>query len=371
MATTKGDLYEILGVPRDASDEEIRRAFRRLARQYHPDVNKGDGAEQRFKEINAAYEILSDPEKRQRYDAFGLAGVDVGAGVGFSGGFGAFTDLFETFFGTDLRRRTGPARGSDLRMDLEIDFLQAVFGGDTKIEVAREQLCSRCGGSGAEPGTRSRRCDRCDGAGEVRAVQNTIFGRVMSAVPCPRCNGEGRVHDQHCSRCRGSGREQAARTLTVTLPAGIDDGQQLRLSGEGEAGHRGGPPGDLYVQVRVRPHPVFKRHANDIVYELRVSPALAALGGSVEIPTVDGPQTIDVPAGTQHASLLRVRGKGVPRLGSSGRGDEVVVVNIVVPTRLSANERKLWEQLRATTPEPDRAAAEKGLFDHLKDVFRG
>src|SRR5919204_473778 len=168
MATTKGDLYEILGVSRGASDEEIRRAFRKLARQYHPDVNKGDGAEQRFKEINAAYEILSDPEKRQRYDAFGLAGVDVGAGVGFSGGFGAFTDLFETFFGTDLRRRTGPARGSDLRMDLEIDFLQAVFGGDTKIEVAREQLCSRCGGSGAEPGTRSRRCDRCDGAGRDR-----------------------------------------------------------------------------------------------------------------------------------------------------------------------------------------------------------
>src|ERR671934_995880 len=331
MATTKGDLYEILGVSRGASDEEIRRAFRKLARQYHPDVNKGDGAEQRFKEINAAYEILSDPEKRQRYDAFGLAGVEPAGG--FTGGFGPFADLFETFFGADLRRRSGPTRGSDLRMEVELEFLEAVFGGDRKIDVAREQLCSRCGGGGAEPGTRTRTCDRCGGSGEVRTVQNTIFGRVMSAVMCPRCNGEGRVHDQHCSRCRGSGREHVSRELTITIPAGIDDGQQLRLTGEGEAGYRGGPPGDLYAQIRVRPHPLFHRRGHDVLYELRVSPALATLGGKLEVPTVDGVESLEIPAGTQHASLIRLRGKGVPRLGAAGRGDEGGHVNGALPAK--------------------------------------
>ena len=371
MATTKGDLYEILGVSRAASDEDIRRAFRRLARQYHPDVNNENGAEIRFKEINAAYEILSDPDKRQRYDAFGLAGVDGGAAGGVSGGFGPFADLFESFFGTDLRRRSGPARGSDLRMELQIEFLEAVFGGDRKIQVGREQLCSRCGGAGAEPGTKTRSCDRCGGSGEVRAVQNTIFGRVMSSAMCPRCNGEGRVHEQHCTLCRGSGREHVLRELTVTLPAGIDEGQPLRLTGEGEAGYRGGPPGDLYVLMHVRPHPVFQRRGQDILYELRVSPALATLGGKVDVPTVDGLQSIDVPAATQHASLLRLRGRGVPRLNSSGRGDQVVVVNVVVPTKLSAKERKLWEEMRETSGEPERSTAEKGLLEHLKDLFRG
>jgi molecular chaperone DnaJ len=256
-------------------------------------------------------------------------------------------------------------------MELELDFLEAVFGGDRKLEVGREQLCARCGGAGAEPGTKSKTCDRCGGAGEVRTVQNTIFGRVMSAAPCPRCNGEGRVHEQHCARCRGTGREHATRELTLTVPAGIDDGQQLRLTGEGEAGFRGGPPGDLYVQIHVRPHPVFQRRGHDLIYELRASPALAALGGTVDVPTVDGMQSIEVPAGTQHASLLRLRGKGVPRLGSSSRGDQIVVINVTVPTKLSAKERKLWEELREVSGEPDRAPAEKGLLDHLKDVFRG
>src|SRR5438093_5766946 len=219
MATTKRDLYEILGVARAANDEEIRRAFRRLARQYHPDVNGEDGAELRFKEINEAYEILSDPEKRQRYDAFGHAGIDATIG-GFSGGFSPFTDLFESFFGADVRRSsTGAIRGSDLRTDVEIEFLEAVFGVDKKIEVVREQLCTRCGGSGGEPGTKTSACDRCGGSGEVRTVQNTFFGRVVSSAQCPRCHGAGRIVETPCTRCRGAGRERTARELTITIPA--------------------------------------------------------------------------------------------------------------------------------------------------------
>lgn len=370
MATAKRDFYAVLGVGRDASDEDIRRAFRRLAREHHPDVNAHDGAEQRFKEINEAYEILSDPERRQRYDAFGHAGVDAGA-TNFTTGFGPFVDLFESFFGTDLRRSSGPLRGSDLRLDLEVDFLEAVFGVDKSVEVPREQLCSRCGGEGAEPGSRATRCERCNGSGEIRTVQNTFFGRVINAGTCPRCGGAGRVVETPCTRCRGSGREHVVRQLTITIPPGIDDGQQLRLSGEGEAGLRGGPPGSLYVLVRVRPHPVFERRGLDIVYELRLSPALAALGGEVEIPTVDGVARVTVPAATQHGLVLRLRAKGVPRLQGSGRGDQLVVVSVVVPKHLSARERQLWQELRTLGKEPERSAAEKGLLDHLRDILRG
>ncbi len=367
----KRDFYEILGVSRDASDEEVRRAFRRLARQYHPDVNKGDGAEQRFKEINEAYEILSDPDKRQRYDAFGHAGVGAGATT-FTTGFGPFADLFESFFGADLRRSSaGPARGPDLRMELEVDFLEAVFGLDKKVEVPREQLCARCGGNGAEPGSKLARCERCGGSGELRTAQNTFFGRVINSATCPRCQGEGRVQERLCARCGGSGREHAVRQLTITIPAGIDDGQQLRLSGEGEAGMRSGPPGNLYVLVRVRPHAVFERRGHEVVYELRISPVLAVLGGEVEIPTLDGLEKVNVGAGTQHGAILRLRGKGVPRLGGSGRGDQLVVVNVVVAKHLSAKERKLWQELRALSGEPERSAEETGLRDHLKDILRG
>ncbi len=354
MATTKRDFYEVLGVSREASDEEIRRAFRRLAREYHPDVNKSDGAEERFKQVNEAYEVLSDPDKRQRYDAFGHAGVGAGDTT-FATGFGPFADLFESFFGADLRRgRAGPARGSDLRMELVVDFLEAVFGAEKKVEVPREQLCARCGGSGAEPGSKVTRCERCDGSGELRAVQNTFFGRVLNTTTCPRCQGEGRMHEQPCARCGGSGRERVVKQLTITIPAGIDDGQQLRLSGEGEAGTRGGPPGNLYVLVRVRPHAVFERRGNDVIYALRISPALAVLGGAVEVPTVDGVENVTVAAGTQHGAILRLRGKGVPRLGGSSRGDQLVLVSVVVPKHLSGKERKLWQELRALSKEPER-----------------
>lgn len=354
MATAKRDLYEVLGVSRDATDEDIRRAFRRLARQYHPDVNRDDGAELRFKEVNEAYEILSDPEKRQRYDAFGHAGVDASAGMGGGSGFGPFADLFESFFGTDLgRSRAGPVRGSDLRMEVEVDFLEAVFGAEKTVNVPREQLCSRCGGNGAEPGTKAKTCDRCGGSGEVRSVQNTFFGRVMSSGPCPRCGGAGTVVETPCTKCRGAGREHVVKQLTVNIPAGIDDGQQMRLTGEGEAGYRGGPPGNLFVLVHVRPHERFQRRGSDILYELRVSPAMAALGGEVEVRTVDGAEKVKIGSGTQHATVVRLKGRGVPRLGGSGRGDELVVVSVVIPKKLSGAQKKLWEELRRVAKEPE------------------
>lgn len=368
MATVRRDYYEILGIARGASEDEIRRAFRSLARRYHPDVNKEPSAAETFKEINEAYEVLSDPDKRQRYDMFGHAGVE-GAGAGFSGGFGPFADLFATFFGAEtLRRSTDPARGADLRMALEVDFLEAVFGTEKQISIPRDQTCSRCSGNGAEPGSKVSRCSTCDGSGEVRSVQNSIFGRVVNVVSCPRCGGQGQMVEKPCATCGGSGREQVTRELTVTIPAGIDDGQQLRISAEGEGGERGGRSGDLYVLVRVRPHRVFERRGLDVVYELRISPALAVVGGDVEVPTVDGAHTLRVPPGTQHGSVLRIRGKGVPQLGGNGRGDQLVVTRIVVPTRMSAKERKLWQELAASAKEPERSG-EEGLFGRIRDAF--
>lgn len=371
MATARRDYYEVLGVGRDADDEDIRRAFRRLARQYHPDVNREPGAEQRFKDVNEAYEVLSDPEKRQRYDAFGHAGVDGGAGTGFPG-FTTFADLFESFFGTDLRRRArrGSARGADLRVQVEIDFLDAVKGAERTLRLEREQACSRCGGSGAEPGSSRTTCRTCRGSGEVRSVQSSLFGRIVNVSTCPSCAGEGTVAERPCGRCGGSGREAATRELAVTIPAGIDDGQQLRVAGEGEAGDRGGGVGDLYVLVRVRPHPFFARRGLDVLYELRLSPALAALGGEVEVPTVDGPHTLTVPAGTQHGTVLRVRGRGVPRIHGGARGDQLVIAAIVVPTKLTAKERKAWDDVKASGEEPERHAEEKSFLERLKETFR-
>jgi molecular chaperone DnaJ len=371
VATVKRDYYEILGVGRTASDDEIRRAFRSLARRYHPDVNKDEAAAEMFKQINEAYEVLSDPDKRQRYDMFGHAGVE-GAGVGFSGGFGPFADLFATFFGGETlrRERTGPVRGSDLRLTLEIEFLDAIFGTEKQVSVPREQACSRCDGTGAEPGTKRSQCSTCRGSGEVRSVQNSIFGRVVNVVTCPRCGGQGQIIETPCATCGGVGREQVTRELTITIPAGIDDGQQLRISAEGEGGERGGRSGDLYVLIRVRSHRVFERRGLDVVYELPMSPALAVLGGDVEVPTVDGGHTLKVPPGTQTGSVLRIRGKGVPQLGGSGRGDQLVVTRIVVPTHMSAKERKLWQELSGTAKEPERAG-EEGLLGRIRDAFRG
>src|SRR6058998_1294177 len=364
MATTS-DYYDLLGVPRNASDEQIRSAYRRLARQYHPDVNKADDASERFKQITEAYEILTDPQRRQRYDMFGST----------SGGFGDFGigDLFETFFGGDLRRREprGPMRGADLRMEIEIDLLDAVQGRERVITVPRLETCERCHGNGAEPGTSTSTCATCNGRGEVRQVQQSVFGRFVNVSTCPRCGGAGKTVDKQCTRCRGEGRERKDREIGLTIPAGIDDGQQLRVAGEGEAGMRGGPTGDLYVLIRLKEHPLFRREGDDLVHLARLSPSQAALGDEINVPTIEGAETkVRIPAGAQHGQMVRVRGKGVPHLGSSGRGDQLVYLDVVVPRTLSKEQRRLYTQLRdiedATSQDGDQ-----DLFGRIKDAMGG
>src|ERR671925_2362755 len=356
MATT-ADYYEVLGVPRGATDEQIRSAYRRLARQYHPDVNKAADAAERFKAITEAYEVLTDPQRRQRYDMFGSA----------TGGFGDFGigDLFETFFGGDLRRREprGPMRGADLRMEIEIELLDAVQGRDRVINVPRLETCERCRGSGAEPGSSISTCATCNGRGEVRQVQQSVFGRFVNVSTCPRCGGAGKTVDKVCAKCRGEGRERRDKEITLTIPAGIDDGQQLRVAGEGEAGMRGGPTGDLYVLIRIKEHEAFKRDGDDLVHVLRISPAQAALGDELNVPTIEGAEAkVRIPAGAQNGQMVRVRGKGVPHLGSTGRGDELVYLDVVVPRSLTKEQRRLYSQLRDLEEPPAQRAGEHDLF---------
>ncbi len=364
MATAT-DFYEILGVRRNASPDDIRSAYRKLARRYHPDVNKASDAADRFKRISEAYEVLSDPERRQRYDMFGN---------GTDRGFGDFGigDLFETFFGGDARRREarGPMRGADLRMEIEIDLLDAVSGGERVIAVPRLETCERCRGSGAEPGSTVSTCERCGGRGEIRQVQQSVFGRFVNVSTCPRCGGVGRTVDQVCTRCRGEGRERKDQQITLDVPAGIDDGQQLLVAGRGEAGRRGGPSGDLYVLVRLREHKLFRREGDDLVQVLRITPAQAALGTELEVPTIEGPATkVKVPAGAQQGQLIRLRGKGSPHLHGAGRGDQLVYLDVAIPRSLSNEERRLYQKLRETEGAP--AQDDAALFDRPKDATAG
>jgi molecular chaperone DnaJ len=373
----KRDYYEILGIARDASEDDVRRAFRRLARQYHPDVSREEGAAERFKEINEAYEVLSDREKRQMYDRFGHNGPQ-GFGAGAAGGFG-IEDIFETFFGATTRgggRR--PARGADLRYDLEISFEDAIFGTTRELEIPRTVPCVRCRGDGAEPGSSPERCPQCGGSGEVRRVQQSIFGQFVNVMVCDRCRGQGQVITNPCKECRGRGEVQAVRKLSVTIPAGVDDGQQIQLRGEGEMGARGGPPGDLYVVLSVAQHPTFKRQGNDILFDLSVNVAQAVLGDEIEVPTVDGSARIKVPAGTQSGRVIRVREKGVPHLRGHGRGDQQVRVRVAIPQQLTDEQRDLFEQLARTfrddgdaRPESQQGKHGKGLFDRVKDALSG
>lgn len=363
MATAT-DYYGLLGVARNATDEQIRSAYRKLARQYHPDVNKDDGASDKFKQITEAYEVLSDPERRQRYDMFGT-----GQGLGDFG----IGDLFETFFGSEFRRREprGPMRGADLRMEIEVDLIDTVKGGERTIRVPRLETCSKCDGSGAEPGSNVSTCATCGGRGEVRQVQQSVFGRFVNVATCPRCGGSGKTVDRLCTQCRGEGRERKEEDLVLPIPAGIDDGQQLRVAGAGEAGLRSGPSGDLYVLIRIREHPQFRREGDDLVQVLRVSPAQAALGDEVAVPTIDGSDaTVRVPAGAQHGQMIRVRGKGVPRYGSSGRGDQLVYLDVSVPRTLSKDQKALYKRLRELEGAPSQDD-DRGMFDRIKDAMGG
>src|SRR5579883_571476 len=379
MATNKRDYYEVLGVSRSATEDEIKKAFRRLAKQYHPDANKEQGAEARFIEINEAYEVLSDPQKRNAYDRFGHAGVNNGAGAaGFGAdfGFSSINDLFETFFAsaTASQRRAGSQRGADLRYDLTITFEEAVFGCQKEIELPRWENCSTCHGTGAAPGTSTARCSACQGTGEIRRVQQSIFGQFVNVTMCERCRGEGRVITTPCEKCRGQGRVRTNRRVKVNIPAGVDDGINVRVTGEGEVSSRGGTPGNLYVILTVKPHPFFKRQGNDIVFDLPISFTQAALGDEVEVPTVDGKTTLlKIPAGTQSNRSFRLKGLGVPVVHSSARGDQHVIVKVVTPTNLTAEQKHLLEEFSRIEKEQNEQNGKnifRDLFEKTKDVFQ-
>ena len=376
---TKKDYYEVLGVGRDASADDVKKAYRRLAMKFHPDRNKHDGAAEQFKEVKDAYEVLVDPEKRSRYDQFGHAGVDgnfmggMGGFEGFGGSGFPFGDIFETFFGAggNTGRRRGPQRGTDLRYDLTIEFEEAVFGCERELDVPRMEVCHVCTGSGAEPGTQPVSCTRCGGKGEIRRVQQSILGQFVNVTVCPTCHGEGTVVTSPCKNCSGQGRERVTRRIRVTIPAGIDDGSQIRLTGEGEPGLNSGPRGNLYVVVGVKPHRYFRREASDIVIDLPINLSQAALGAEVELPTVDGPASLKIPAGLQPGRVLRMKGKGVPHLRDQGRGDQLVRVSVVIPTALNDKQKKLLRELGETFTGDVTPRENKGFFEKVKDAFAG
>jgi molecular chaperone DnaJ len=340
------DLYDVLGVSRDASQEEIKRAYRRLAREHHPDVNRDPDAEHRFKEIGVAYETLSDPSKRRQYDMFGGQGLTPDM---FS--FGDIGDIFEAFFGPSpfgtrrTRRATRTTPGRDLHVVLELTFEEAVFGTQKEIRVETLETCERCQGNGSEPGTAPSRCTTCGGSGQVSDVRQSVFGTVMTSRTCVTCRGTGEEIAAPCRDCRGEGRRPRTHDVTIEVPAGVSEGMELRMEGGGEDGRRGGFRGDLYVALSVAPHPVFRRQGQDLACVMEVPLTTALLGGDVEIETLDGPETLSIPAGTRAGSVLRVRGKGVPHLGRRGRGDLLAQVDLEVPPKLSRKERGLVEEL--------------------------
>jgi len=373
MTMTQRDYYEVLGVPRTATPEEIKSAFRNLARQYHPDVNKSPDAEEKFKEINEAYAVLSDAEKRAAYDRYGHAGLN---GMGGMPDFSTIdlSDIFEELFGFGMgmgsRRssRNAPRRGADLNATLTLTFEEAIFGCEKEVEFTRDEICSACRGSGAEPGTRPQRCVTCGGRGEVRQVRQTILGSMVQVITCPTCNGAGEVIHTPCRTCRGRGLERKSVRKVVAVPAGIDNGQQIRLAGEGQPGINGGPNGNLYIEIQVKPHPFFRRKQDDILLNLNINVAQATLGAEVEIPTIDGKTTLNIPPGTQPGKVFTLKGKGVPHLRSNGRGDQLVIVNVEVPSRLTPEQRRLFEQL-AQTLGSEVKPQEKSFFERLRDFF--
>jgi molecular chaperone DnaJ len=371
------DYYEVLGVPKNASNDDLKAAFRRLARQYHPDVNKEADAEERFKEINEAYAVLSDADRRAAYDRFGHAGVKgPGGAQDFTVDFSDFADIFGDLFGfggfgrSSRRSRNAPRRGADLAYHLELTFEEAVFGVEKEIEITRDELCSTCNGSGAEPGTSPVRCTTCNGNGEVRQVRQTLLGSMVQVSTCPTCNGSGETISSPCHTCQGRGLERRSRRKIVNIPGGVDGGTQIRLAGEGQLGLNGGPNGNLYITINVQPHKFFRRRENDIVLDLDINVAQAALGAEVEIPTVDGNATLKIPAGTQPGKVLRMRGKGVPHLRGNGRGDQLVVVNVDIPSRLTADQRLLFEQLAKSLGSEVRPQ-ERSFLDWLKETLGG
>ncbi len=349
------DFYDLLGVSRDSDGDTLKRAYRQLARKYHPDINKEPGAEERFKEIGRAYEVLADPQSRARYDQFGEAGLGGAAGMPDMGDMGGFADLFETFFSgfggaggpaSGRSQRRGPQQGDDLRYDLNISFNQAVFGQETEIKIPHLETCESCNGSGAKPGSGPTNCSTCSGSGQVRRATRTPFGSFTQVSECPTCGATGQVIADPCGSCGGQGVSQVRKKLRINIPAGVDTGTRLRVAGEGNAGLRGGPSGDLYVFLKVKNHPKLRRDGLTIFSEVHVSYLQAILGDTIEVETVDGPTKLDIPIGTQPNAVLTLENKGIPKLGNPvARGDQRIAVNIKLPTRLSEEERLLLEKL--------------------------
>ncbi len=367
------DYYEILGISRDAEQEDIKQAYRRLARKYHPDVNKEEGAAERFKEINQANEILSEPEKRARYDRFGETG---GAASGYQdvGDMGGFADIFESFFGgfggastQQTRKRSGPARGDDLRFDQKLEFREAIFGGEKQIRISHLETCNTCAGSGAKPGTKPRTCTTCTGSGQVRRATRTPFGSFTQVGACPTCNGIGQMIEDKCDACAGNGLNQITKKLKITVPPGVDSGTRLRVTGEGDAGQRGGPGGDLYVYLFVQPDQEFERDGINIISEIKISYLQAILGDKITINSVDGKKPLTIPSGIQPDTVLTLESLGVPKLGNPvARGDHLVTIKIDIPTKISGEEREILKKMLDKLKDN---ASKGGLEGFLGGIF--
>ncbi|MGL5330003.1 MAG: molecular chaperone DnaJ [Peptostreptococcaceae bacterium] len=380
--STKRDYYEVLGVSKTADDKELKKAYRKLAMQYHPDRNPDNKeAEEKFKEINEAYEVLSDETKRRTYDQFGHEGVNGQGGFGGQGygGFGGggfedifgdiFGDMFGGGFGGSGRRRRGPERGADIRQNVSISFEEAAFGKKVSIKINRTEECEECHGSGAKPGTSRKTCPTCNGAGEVRTVQRTPFGNIASSRPCSACDGEGEVVESPCSKCHGKGNTRKVKTIEVDIPAGIDDGQMIKLSGQGEVGSKGGPRGDLYIVVSIKNHQLFTREGYDVYLEMPVSFVQVALGGEIEVPTLDGKVVYNVPAGTQTGTVFRLREKGIQKLRSNSRGDQYVKIVVETPKQLNEKQKELLRELAKESGD-EIHEKKKSFGQKIEDMFK-
>ena len=382
---SKRDYYEVLGVSKTATQDELKKAYRKLARKYHPDLNKDNAeAAEKFKECNEAYSVLSDEQKRAQYDQFGHAafengGMGGGGGFGGAGGFGGFggsgmEDIFDMFFGGQGGRggrssKAGPQRGADLRFDLEISFEEAAFGLEKEINLYRDEVCDHCHGEGAEPGSKVETCPECNGSGYVRYTQNTMFGQMVNERPCSRCKGEGKIISEPCKECRGKGTVKRNKKLKVKIPAGVDNGSRLRVAGEGEAGAKGGPSGDLYVYLYVKPHKFFERDGTTVLCEVPINIVQATLGADIKVPTLDGQVTMKIPEGTQPGKVMRIKGKGIPNLRNSSRGDQLVRIKVVVPTKLSDKQKDALRKF-ADISKDNINPEEKSFMDKVKDFFK-
>ena len=370
----KHDYYELLGVDRDADQKEIKRAYRKLAKKYHPDMNQEKDTSEKFKEISEAYEILSDPDKRARYDQYGHSGIndqDFNFDDFAQGGFGGFEDIFNMFGfggGRGSRRKNGPRRGADLQYRLEISFEEAAFGGKKEIQIPREEECDRCHGSGAEPGTDVKTCPECNGTGQVRSTKQTPFGQFTQSRVCSRCGGDGKIVEEACHKCNGSGKVRKQRKLTVNIPAGVDTGTRLRMSGEGQAGENGGPSGDLYIIIDVQEHEIFDRKGDDLYCEVPISFVQASLGDKIKVPTLDGKVQFDIPEGTQPGTTFRLKNKGIQHLNGYGRGDQYIKVKVMIPKSLDNEQKELLEKFAEISGE-EINPEHKSFLKKIKDAI--